>query len=146
MTSEQVREVLSDIVVLTESNSYLVYSICESVYLKNKVTSKQLSEYSDEDQFICWIYGDPDSAIISIDETYVAIGGCGLVLHYFETNETFELFNEPNNILWTESLRLNESDSKQFFFLSTGDVELESNTFNIESMNYTKSRTSLINH
>ena len=100
---------------LAESESYKVYSIYESVYLKVKSRCRSYVEYEKSDECIASIYGDPDSAFISFDEDYVVIGGCGVTIYNIPSRETVELFNEPDNITWTEGVYQSAEDGNNLF-------------------------------
>ena len=106
---------------LAESKNYQVYSLYETVYLKDKNTCKRLSEYTESDKFITSIYGDPDSAIIAFNEEFIAIGGCGLSIYYLGSGKLLELFAEPDSILWTEGLDQSGEDELHFFRFTAFD-------------------------
>lgn len=95
---------------LAESESFKVYSIYESVYLKVKSRCRSYIEYEKSDECIASIYGDPDSAFISFDEDYVVIGGCGVTIYNIASRETVELLNEPDDITWTEGVYQSAED------------------------------------
>ncbi|WP_413664614.1 hypothetical protein ACJJI5_19190 [Microbulbifer sp. EKSA008] len=99
---------------LAETKDYKVYSIFESVYLKNKSTCRNLVEHEEEDQCIAWIYGDPDSAVISCDGSFIVVAGCGITIFYIETNQATELFNEPDDITWTEGIYQSSEDDCKY--------------------------------
>lgn len=100
---------------LAESESFKVYSIFESVYLKVKSSCRSYIEYENTDECIASVYGDPDSAFISFDEEYVVIGGCGVTIYKTKSRETVELFNEPDDITWTEGVYQSAEDQNNFF-------------------------------
>lgn len=99
---------------LAESKDYKVYSIFESVYLKDKSTCKSLIEYEEADLCIAWVYGDPDSAVISCDGSSVVVAGCGIAIFNIKTNQTTELFNEPDDITWTEGIYQSAEDDCKY--------------------------------
>jgi len=66
--------------ILAESASYQVLSEYEDVFLKFKETSR-LVKVGD-------FYGDPEVAVISVDEKFCAIGGCGVIVYFIQ--EPFE--------------------------------------------------------
>ncbi|WP_027710084.1 hypothetical protein [Zooshikella ganghwensis] len=95
---------------LAESSKYKVFSLADYVYLKNKANCKSHTEYEQSDENIAWIYGEPDSAIITFDERYVVIAGCGISVYDIQLKETTYLFSEPDSIEWTEGVYLGEND------------------------------------
>ena len=62
---------------LAENDTYKVYSLCESVYLKTKKNSQNLSEFEERDLFIAWHYGDPAAAVLLYSGNHVVVAGCG---------------------------------------------------------------------
>ncbi|MFT8349133.1 hypothetical protein [Clostridium saccharoperbutylacetonicum] len=65
---------------LAERWNYLITYEYETVYLYIKNSNKKI--------VIGDFYGDSEVAIISRDESYCAIGGCGLIIYYL--NELFK--------------------------------------------------------
>lgn len=61
---------------LTESNNFIVYNEYEGVFLKNKLTGQEVQ--------IGDFYGDPQGAIISADEQYCLMFGCGVIIYYLK--------------------------------------------------------------
>ena len=100
---------------LAESESFKVYSIFESVYLKVKSHCRSYIEHENADECIASVYGDPDSALISFDEEYVVIGGCGVTIYNIQSRKTVELFNEPDDITWTEGVYQSAEDRNSYF-------------------------------
>jgi len=79
--------------ILAESASYQVLSEYEDVFLKFKETSK-LVKVGD-------FYGDPEVAVISEEETFCAIGGCGVIVYFIR--EPFEEYTYCTKTLqWRE--------------------------------------------
>lgn len=113
--SVDVRCILLTIRFLAESESFKVYSIYESVYLKVKPCCRNHMAYEKSDECIASVYGDPDSALISFDEDYIAIGGCGLNIYNIQSRKTVELFNGPDDIIWTEGVYQSAKDQNNFF-------------------------------
>ncbi len=99
---------------LAESESFKVYSLFESVYLKVKSHCQSYIEYEKSDKCIASVYGDPDSALISFDERYVVVGGCGVIIYNTQTGKSVELFNEPENITWIEGVYQSTEDRSNF--------------------------------
>ncbi len=105
---------------LAESKNYKVISEFEMVSLIFKAKDR-------EPVYIGDFYGNPDSAIISNDERFVAIAGCGLIIYnlhepfddYFgvaNTNQYFVLNNSEPNIWWTSNLHQSLEDVEAKFF------------------------------
>jgi len=118
---------------LAESVDYKVYAICESVYLKNKNTSKKQNDFCKEDIFITWHYGDPNDAIILASEKYIIVSGCGLTIYDIEKEIENHILEEPNNIVWTNGLHQDEMDdpNNEFRFIRYND----SNNLRVYKMN-----------
>lgn len=94
--------------ILTESKNYIIMNEYETVWLQFKNTDRKVK--------IGDFYGDPEMAIISDDESYCAIVGCGLIIYYlhepfkeFEynvlTSQWKELFRKNNEIWWINHIR-----------------------------------------
>jgi hypothetical protein len=66
------------------------------------------------DKKIAWVYGDPDSADITFDERYVVIAGCGITIYDIESEETTNLFSEPDLIEWTQGIYIGEDDDEAY--------------------------------
>lgn len=87
--------------LLAESKNYLITNQYEKVFLKNKSTGKQT--------LIGDFYGDPEAAVISNDEKYCVIFGCGLIIYYLaEPFENYE-YNATNK-QWKEWGRKNQKN------------------------------------
>ncbi len=106
--------------VLAESENYIVTSEYEMVSLLFKTKDRAPIYIGD-------FYGDPDSAIISSDEKYVAMAGCGLIIYKLQepfddyavnesTNQYFIFNNSEPNIWWTSSLHQSVDDVNPKFF------------------------------
>lgn len=93
--------------ILFENEKYKLYSSYESVYLKNKNTNSP-----DEDLFITYIYGDPDSALISFNNEFIAIAGCGISIYFLSSSIFYELGTEAENTLWTEGIYQSADDDQ----------------------------------
>ena len=131
---------------LAESENYKVTSEYEyaTLHFKNKVFGKSL--------YIGDFYGDPDCAIISRDEKYLVVAGCGLIIYRLKepfteysgsenSTQYSEFFREPENIWWISELHQTDSDIdwKYFRFVSThNDVEfiykMNADVFGIEKI------------
>ena len=108
---------------LAESDKYKIISEYETVSLYFKTNNRNPIVIGD-------FYGDPECAIISKDETYVAMAGCGLIVYKLqkpfeeykgdEKNTQYFVFNniEPD-IWWTNGLNqsLDDVDPKYFRFV-----------------------------
>lgn len=104
--------------ILFETDEYRLYSIFESVYLKEKIGLS-----SGDDLFISSIYGDPDSGLISFNNEFVVIAGCGITVYFIADKSCYEIGTEPENILWTEGVYQSGEDSYNFvrFIAYIGD-------------------------
>lgn len=129
---------------LAESENYKVTSEYESVSLhfKKRLMKKPL--------FIGDFFGDPECAMISRDEKYVVMAGCGLIIYklqepfapYGENDipgQFFEFFRDPSNNWWINGLHQTniDSDWKYFRFVAANDegesiYKMDSNNFEIE--------------
>jgi hypothetical protein len=101
---------------LAESPAYKVYAVYESVYLKQKAQCRTLDAFEETDIFIGWHYGDPTSALIMDSEKHVVVAGCGITIFDISTGTATELFNEPDNITWTNALHQDSLDDSQLEF------------------------------
>jgi len=130
---------------LAESINYKVTSEYESVtlYLKNHIKKPV---------YIGHFYGDPDCAIISRDEKYLVVAGCGLIIYRlvepFNQNDNTEnltqyseFFQEPENIWWVNRLHQTDIDSdwKYFRFVAANKdgefiYKMNSENFSIEKI------------
>lgn len=63
-------------VILTESLKYCISFEFEKAYLVNKRLNTRIE--------LGELYGDPQAALISQDESFCAVGGCGLLIYYFD--------------------------------------------------------------
>jgi hypothetical protein len=131
---------------LAESENYKVTSEYESVTLhfKNKLFNKTL--------YIGDFYGDPDCAIISRDEKYVVMAGCGLIIYKLQepfdeygsddsSGQYFEFYRDPPNNWWTNGLHQTQVDAdwKYFRFVAANDegefiYKMDTTTFEIEQI------------
>ena len=130
---------------LAESENYKVTSEYEYVTLhfKNKPSRKPV--------YIGHFYGDPECAIISRNERYIAVCGCGLIIYkldepfieYGETknpNQYSEFFRDPH--WWINGLHQTDVDSdwKYFRFVAANEegefiYKMDSDSFKIEKIN-----------
>ncbi|MBL7934529.1 MAG: hypothetical protein JNM51_01820 [Bacteroidia bacterium] len=104
---------------LAESENYKVTSEYEMVSLHFKAKDRDPIYIGD-------FYGDPDSAIISSDENYVAMAGCGLIIYKLQepfdeyldenTNQYFVFNNTEPNIWWTSNVHQSSEDKDPKFF------------------------------
>ncbi|NVJ59340.1 MAG: hypothetical protein HWE27_03065 [Gammaproteobacteria bacterium] len=95
--------------ILFENEQYRLYSVCENVYLKKLTASGSV-----EDVFISSVYGDPDSALISFGNDFVAIAGCGVTIYFLSNGDSYEIGTEPDNIFWTEGIYQSGEDDFNF--------------------------------
>jgi hypothetical protein len=131
---------------LAESENYKVTSEHESVTLHFKKKLLKTSVY------IGHFYGDPDCAIISRDEKYLVVAGCGLVVYRLiepfnevgiekSSPQYSEFFNDPPNIWWINGLHQTDVDSdwKYFRFVAANNegefiYKMNSEDFSLEKI------------
>jgi hypothetical protein len=131
---------------LAESENYKVTAEYEMVFLhfKNKPNQKPI--------YIGDFYGDPTCAIISCDEQYVVMAGCGIIIYRLtepfctygigKSSEQYsEFHNRPRNIWWTDGLyqTLYDEDWKYFRFVAANEegtfiYRMDSTTFAIDKI------------
>ena len=106
--------------ILAESDNYKVTSEYEYVTLhfKDQISRKSI--------YIGDFYGDPDCAIISMNEKYVVTAGCGLIIYKLQEpfnefsnhknpDQYIEFFREPTNIWWVKDLYQSDLDQSKYF-------------------------------
>ena len=109
--------------LLAESGKYKVISEYEAVTLHFKIDKRAPVYIGD-------FYGDPDSAIISDDESFVAMAGCGLIIYKIQepfeeynsnekTNQYFIFKNSGPDIWWTEKIHQDSADKNADSFRFT---------------------------
>lgn len=99
-------------IFLTESENYKVYSIEENVYIKDKRLSQTHSVYEKQDEYVSCVYGNPTSAIILNKEQHIIISGCGITIYDIKNKNEIHLFNDPENITWTNALHQEHQDDQ----------------------------------
>lgn len=111
--------------ILAESRNYKVVSEYETVTLINKTTGAAVN--------IGDFYGDPEGAVIDINERFATIYGCGLIVYFIrepyerysynkETSQWFEIGrNEP--VLWINDVIPINQDSLKLF-LDDGSTKI----------------------
>lgn len=97
---------------LAESEKFKVYSIYESVYLKNKMTTQSQNDFDNQDLFIAWHYGDPNDAIILRNEKYVVVSGCGISIYDIENKVENHILDDADDITWTNGLHQDDRDDQ----------------------------------
>ena len=106
---------------LAESINYKVTSEYESVTLHFKSNNLKKSAYIGD------FYGDPDCAIISWDEKYLVVAGCGLIIYRLvepfnevgvakNSPQYSEFFNDVEDIWWINGLHQNDIDGDLKYF------------------------------
>ena len=118
--------------VLAESNNYKVTHEYETVYLHFKNENRMPVCIGD-------FYGDPECAIISLNENFAAMGGCGIIVYflrgpfeeysYAKTSAQFyEFHRNPNDIWGVGGLHQYSSDDQEkcfrFFVEGTDSVHV----------------------
>lgn len=88
-------------VLLAESEHFKVKSFYEDAVLIDKRTGRTFP--------VCDIYGDPEGALISKDESFAVVYGCGAVICYTADGAVREISSE-----WIDSARQ----------ISTEEIEL----------------------
>lgn len=94
--------------LLAESKHYIVYHEYESVIMEIKGTNREIQ--------IGDFYGDPQMAIISDDEKFCVICGCGLIIYYLREpfreykydmlSEQWKEWGRDEKVVWIESIKL----------------------------------------
>ena len=135
---------------LAESENYKVTSEYEyaTLHFKNKLHRKPVD--------IGDFYGDPDCAIISRNENYLVVAGCGLII--YRLREPFteygdignptqysEFFREPEFHWWINGLHQTDIDSdwKYFRFVAANKegefiYKMNADDFSIEKIGASK--------
>lgn len=131
---------------LAESENYKVTSEYEyaTLHFKNKLFGKSV--------YIGDFYGDPDCAIISRDEKYLVVAGCGLIIYRLKepfkeygdaenSNQYSEFFREPENHWWINGLHQTDVDAdwKYFRFVAANNegefiYKMNAEDFSIEKI------------
>ncbi len=95
--------------ILTESKNYIVFFEFETVILKIKESGKEI--------LIGDFYGEPQIAVISDDERFCAMCGCGVIIYYlqppfieYEYHKQTSQWKEwgrtkPDEDIWVENIR-----------------------------------------
>lgn len=123
---------------LAESWNYLITYEYETVYLYIKNSDKKI--------VIGDFYGDPEVAIISRDESYCAIGGCGIIIYYLkepfkefeynkDCNQWKEVLRNPKDIWWIEDIIENVNSKTINIVVDTYD-ELRAGIYEVNLINY----------
>lgn len=131
---------------LAESANYKVISEYETVKLYFKNVKKDPIIIGD-------FYGDPTSAIISVDEKYIVMAGYGIIIYklqepfseYFynvATEQYIEHYREKEKVWHIEALHQNliDSDWKYFRFIATNE-----DATNLYRYNYETNEVEIIN-
>lgn len=138
---------------LAESENYKVTSEYEyaTLHFKNKLIGKSV--------YIGDFYGDPDCALISRDEKYLVVAGCGLIIYKLQkpfreygdkenSNQYSEFFREPENNWWINGLHQTgvDSDWKYFRFVAANKDGEFIYKMNAEDFSIEKISSSVDNH
>ncbi|MBQ7775649.1 MAG: hypothetical protein IJ379_06985 [Lachnospiraceae bacterium] len=100
--------------ILAESKNYIIFGEYETVTLVIKETGRRLQ--------IGDFYGDPEMAVISEDERYCVMCGCGVIVYcleepfqeyryHTETQQWREWGREQDAIVWVESVRFVDAET-----------------------------------
>lgn len=100
--------------LLTQSENFRITYEFENLFLEFKKIHKVPVT-------IGWFYGQPECAMISVDEKYAVIGGCGLVIYFLQepfkgleiqpNPQIVEMFNQPNNHWEIEAIYQSGTDN-----------------------------------
>ena len=93
---------------IAENKTYKVYSIYESVYLKEKKTTDSQNDFSKTDKLIAHHYGDPEDGIIT--ENHIIVSGCGISIYDLKTGIEKHILNDADNITWTNGIHQDGED------------------------------------
>jgi len=120
---------------LSENDKYKLYSLHESVYLKDKSKSNNLCDFEGTDIFVTSVYVDPDSGLLSFDGSFICVAGCGITIYFIESKKCIELFNEPEDITWTEGVYQSADDEQNYvrFNVYTETEKLAINRLNVKT-------------
>lgn len=99
---------------ITENEKYKVYSLDESIYLKEKKMSENHDEFSKNDKFIGHHYGNPNDGIIT--ENYVIVSGCGISIYDLKEQTDRYLFTDENDRYWTNGIHQEGEDDYRIEF------------------------------
>jgi hypothetical protein len=95
--------------ILAESKNLLVINEYEKVFLDFKNSNRKV--------YIGDFYGDPQAAVISNEESFCVMVGCGLIIYHLQepfeefaykksTSQWIELFRESGKEWWIESIEV----------------------------------------
>ena len=110
--------------LLAESENYIVYSEYETVTMEIRESHRKIK--------IGDFYGDPEMAVISDDEKFCAMCGCGVIVYYFkdpfreyEYNVQTDQWREwnRNGDVWFEDIRCINSETIEL--LKEGGEKIE---------------------
>lgn len=122
------------LVWLFEDDRFKIYSHCEYVYLKDKMTCLLQDDWEkDDDTSIGWIYGEPTGALI-LNKRFIVVVGSGIYIYDITNGKLQEYYNEPDHIKWIETVYQDYSDkfNEEFRFVAFNDNdELRVFRFNI---------------
>lgn len=134
---------------LAESKNYKVTSEYEMVFLHFKAEPQR------KPILIGDFYGDPECAIISRDEKFVVMAGCGIIIYRLQDpfkefkydskkrqDQFTEFYRKEPNVWWTNGLHQTTTDMDWKFFrfvAANKDGEfiykMDSTTFEVERIN-----------
>ena len=103
---------------IAENEKYKIYSLDESIYLKEKKNSDSHDKFSKKDKFIGHHYGNPNDGIIT--ENYVIITGCGISIYDLKNGTDKHLLTDENDRYWTNGIHQEGEDDyhTEFRFVS----------------------------
>ena len=106
-----IERVISSMIV-AQSKNYIITNEFETVYLTERHTNAVLSEIAD-------MYGDPEGAFISDDESYCVVYGCGAVVYMlcepflnygYELNSRQWFDIMPDGDMWFKGVAYSDAD------------------------------------
>ncbi|HCC06739.1 MAG TPA: hypothetical protein DEP72_01040 [Clostridiales bacterium] len=128
---------------LAESENFIITNEYEKAFLIFKDSNRKAN--------IGDFYGDPQTAIISNDERFCAVGGCGIIVYYLHepyeeyrynvtTIQWKELYRENKKNWWIQDIKFLDSSTIIFTVENTdidngGRYRLNINTFELTRCN-----------
>ncbi len=105
--------------ILAESKNYWITNEYETVYLHFKNADRAPVLIGD-------FYGDPEAAVISYCERFVAMVGCGIIVYFLqepfddynyetESSQYYEFHRYPDDIWWACGVHQNSIEEEHYF-------------------------------
>ena len=130
--------------VLAESKNFKVYSLEESIYLRDKRLIPADEEFSKKDKFVDSHYGNPTGAIFihPENEKFIAISGCGISIFSIENGKVSNFLNEKDDLRYTNGIHQDLLDDQILEFRFVGYNE--SNELRVFKMNIESKEISVL--